>query len=80
MKRRERRYSGSLSPAVTERELKNREIARRTASEGFVLLKNEQILPFAETEKVFWPEMVLFIRSRAVQAPEMSMKEESLIF
>lgn len=53
MKRRERVYSGSLSPAVTERELKNRAMARKAASEGFVLLKNEQILPFADTEKVF---------------------------
>ena len=53
MKRRERRYSGSLSPAVTERELKNRAMARMAASEGFVLLKTEQILPFADTEKVF---------------------------
>ena len=53
MKRRERRYSGSLTPAVTERELRNRAMARKAASEGFVLLKNEQILPFADTEKVF---------------------------
>ena len=36
-----RNYYGALSPEPTETELRNRELARRAAAEGFVLLKNE---------------------------------------
>ncbi len=42
----ERTFSGTQDPEVTERELKNRKIARKAAAQGIVLLKNEnQVLP-----------------------------------
>lgn len=50
MKKKNRVFSGSSSPDISEREKKNREIARLSASEGIVLLKNEGILPLS-TEK-----------------------------
>lgn len=40
-KMRKRGLVGTTSNAVTEREIKNRRMARRAASEGFVLLKNQ---------------------------------------
>lgn len=40
-KMRKRGLVGTTSNAVTERETKNRRLARRAASEGFVLLKNQ---------------------------------------
>lgn len=46
MKLRKRGYVGTTSPVVTEREIVNGALARRAASEGFVLLKNEgHVLP-----------------------------------
>lgn len=46
MKLKKRDFTGSLSNEVTKREAENRELARRAAAEGFVLLKNEgQVLP-----------------------------------
>ena len=46
LKMKERRYTGTRNPGITERELKNRKLARKAASEGIVLLKNkEQLLP-----------------------------------
>lgn len=41
MERRVRKYSGVKSPKVSQREIKHREIAGYAATQGFVLLKNE---------------------------------------
>ena len=41
-----RKYSGTTDSSVTERELRNRKIARKAAAEGMVLLKNEGIIDF----------------------------------
>ena len=45
MKRRIRSYSGTMDPAVSERETAHRKIARAAAADGIVLLKNENLLP-----------------------------------
>ncbi len=42
----------SYSAEVTEREIKNREVAYRAALEAAVLLKNEQVLPLKRKQKV----------------------------
>ena len=45
MKRRIRTFSGTQNPSVSAREIKNREVARKAAEEGIVLMKNEGVLP-----------------------------------
>lgn len=45
MKRRIRTFSGTQDPSVSAREVKNREVARKAAEEGIVLMKNEGVLP-----------------------------------
>lgn len=51
MQLKEKKLNGTTSEAITEREIKNREIARIAAAEGFVLLKNENDLLPVTTEK-----------------------------
>ena len=53
MQKRIRKYSGVKSPEVSSRELKHREIARYAATQGFVLLKNDGLLPLNSEAKVF---------------------------
>lgn len=52
MKRKIRTYSGTLNPAVSEREKENRVIARKAAAEGIVLMKNDGVLPLEKGSKV----------------------------
>ena len=53
MRVKHREFPGSISEQVTEREIRNGELARRAAEEGFVLLKNEgQILPVPKRSKI----------------------------
>ena len=45
-------FSGTASAEITPREIKHREIARRVAAGGVVLLENNGVLPLAKESKV----------------------------
>ena len=45
---RERGFSGTLNPEISDREKEHGRLARRAASEGMVLLENNGVLPLAE--------------------------------
>ena len=53
MQKRIRKYSGVKSAEVSNREIKHRIMARYAATQGFVLLKNDGILPITNETKVF---------------------------
>ncbi|MCR5468385.1 MAG: glycoside hydrolase family 3 C-terminal domain-containing protein, partial [Lachnospiraceae bacterium] len=52
MKLKERGFSGTLSNEISEREIAHRELSRRSAAEGMVLLENNGILPLKKGDKV----------------------------
>ncbi len=48
----QRSYSGVTTLDISEREIRNRNISRRAAEEGVVLLKNEGVLPLSTSSKI----------------------------
>lgn len=52
-KMKERNFSGTVNPEITQREIEDRKIARASAADGMVLLKNENgFLPLPNQTKI----------------------------
>jgi len=52
MKLVKRGFSGTLTDAISQREIEHRELSRKSAAEGIVLLENDGVLPLAKEAKV----------------------------
>ena len=53
MKGRIRTFAGQKDISVTEREIRNRELSKKAACDGMVLLENNGVLPLAPGSAVF---------------------------
>ncbi len=52
MKRRIKTYSGTKSQKISEREIRNRTVARKAAADGMVLIENNGVLPLENNAKL----------------------------